>query len=582
MSIIRCRTPLLPARAAIAAMCAALGGMLGGGAGAGATPGIGAAIAVAALAPALRAQVQETPEAALAALQAGNERHAAGKPLPRPLGEGARRTLASGQWPRAVVLTCADSRVAPEHLFNSGLGELYVVRVEGNVCDPESLASLEFAAEHLGVPLGIVLGHRHCEAVAAAAAAVQGGPAAVTERPATPTLARLLARIHAAVERGRREGLQDDDLARRAERENVHETIAEALRRSPLLRQRVAAGKFRLLPACYELESGRVEWLPERPLEGDGATKPPRRRKPPARNYPPHTALGMLLAGHRRFLSWSGPTGDASLARREGLILGQQPLAIVIACADSRTPPEHLFDLGLGDLYVVRVAGNVVGDEALASLEHAVATTGVSLCVVLGHDGCDALRAAATVNERATFAGASESMRQLLERLEPALEQARGEGGSGDALLRRAADLNVLRTLRQLRARSDLLRQMEEEGQLALVPVAYDLASGDLRWLKDAAAEHPTDPRRLGGEPPDHLPGVDHQRPWRPDPTQLYAAPGPEGAVTSSDLHAGPRAAVAKGDHAAGDRSAMVTVLAALAVAGLGVLAGLLYQRLRR
>ena len=113
----------------------------------------------------LHAQSQLSPKGALATLMAGNARFVNGASVPKPLGEGVRRTLARGQKPFAIVVTCSDSRVTPEHLFNVGLGEIFVIRTAGNVCDPDSLASIEYAAEHLGTSLCIVMAHTDCDAV---------------------------------------------------------------------------------------------------------------------------------------------------------------------------------------------------------------------------------------------------------------------------------------------------------------------------------------------------------------------------------------------------------------------------------
>ena len=106
-----------------------------------------------------------------------------------------RRRLACGQAPFAIVLTCADSRVPPEHVFNAGLGELFVVRVAGNVCEPSVLASIEYAAEQLSVQLCVVMGHEQCGAVKAAAESGHGEPSA--------PMKQLLAHIEPSVRRAR-------------------------------------------------------------------------------------------------------------------------------------------------------------------------------------------------------------------------------------------------------------------------------------------------------------------------------------------------------------------------------------------
>jgi carbonic anhydrase len=160
-----------------------------------------------------------------------------------------RREVAGGQHPFAVVLACADSRVAPELLFDTGLGDLFTVRVAGNLLNDENVASIEYAVEHLHVPLVVVLGHERCGAVAAA-----------LEKKELPghlgSLARGLAPAVAAAE-----GRQGDrlDLAVRA---NV-EHVVQALRAShPILAEHAAKGALRIVGARYDLDTGEVELVP--------------------------------------------------------------------------------------------------------------------------------------------------------------------------------------------------------------------------------------------------------------------------------------------------------------------------------
>lgn len=419
----------------------------------------------------LAGQSQPTPDEALLALQSGNRRFAAGESWGQPLGEGLRRTLSSGQSPFAIVVTCADSSVPPEHVFDAGLGELFVIRVAGNVLDPESLASIEHAAQALGSPLCVVLAHSHCAMVGAAA----------LEHSISPAMSRLTERLRPALDRARRDGLEGPALLHKATLENAHETVAECLRRSPVLRELVRLRRLQLHAATYDGASGEVEWLPDRPPEAA-----PSHDKPVTDGVvpgmPPHSALSMLRAGHRRFLTGSHLTAQLSADRRDQLLHGQRPTAVVLTCADSRVAPEHVFDAGLGDLYVVRVAGNVVSDEALASIEFAIARTGASLIVVMGHRRCAVLEMAAAEPDHR---GLSASMLELRRRLEPSIQGARHEGLRDRDLTKRAEELNVLAAISNVRARSKLARQLEHDGRLALIPVIYELDTGDLRWLPD-------------------------------------------------------------------------------------------------
>ncbi|HLQ36825.1 MAG TPA: carbonic anhydrase, partial [Planctomycetota bacterium] len=180
---------------------------------------------------------QRRAEEALPLLQAGNQRFVAGKSLLQPLGCGVRRSLARSDSPFAIVLCCADSRVPPEHVFNCGLGELYVVRVAGNSCDAESLASIEYAAQQLGVQLCVVLGHEGCGAIADGIEAARPRPVGQAPPSTSPALATLLEHAEPAVRKALAAGLDGKELADRAEEEHAQDTAAECLRRSPPLAQ---------------------------------------------------------------------------------------------------------------------------------------------------------------------------------------------------------------------------------------------------------------------------------------------------------------------------------------------------------
>ncbi len=478
------------------------------------------------------ATAQKTPDDALHALQEGNRRFAAGQTVPQPVGEGVRRTLARGQSPFAIVLCCADSRVPPEHVFNTGLGELFVVRVAGNTCDEETLASIEYAVEHLDTSLCVVLGHENCGAVGAAVdqVAAQG-----QNHDGAPShaLEQLLEHIEPAVRKAMARQLGGTELRNAAEEEHVQMTVTECLRRSALLRRYASVGKFRMVGARYHLQSGEVEWLPVRPVPSEepagehvvaGATPV---------GVPPHVALRMLQAGHRRFLRDGLPAGDLSATRREQLSFGQQPLAIVLTCADSRVAPEHVFDAGLGELFVIRIAGNTLNDDALASIEYAASHTGASLLVVMGHTRCGAITAATQDPEHTEL---TPSMRSLLTRLEPAVAAERAKGYRGDELVEMAVRANVLRTLAESRSRSRILRELETAGRFAMLPCVYDIASGDITWLKDAAEGRD---QPVVGEP----------RPAAPAGETAHGNPTPaHGAAT--DSHGEP---AGHDGHAAGD-----------------------------
>ncbi len=426
------------------------------------------------------ATAQRSPADALRALRDGNERFATERSVVPPLGEGVRRTLAQGQSPFAIVLCCADSRVPPEHVFNCGLGDLFVVRVAGPCTDAETVASIEYAVEHLGAPLCVVLAHESCGAVAASVAQATGDGDAL--RVDGTTLPQLLERIEPAVRRARERALAGKALHDACEEENAHATVHECLRRSALLRRYAATGRFEIVAARYHLQRGVVEWLPPRPLPAAGDAVPATLDAAVRADVPPHTALRLLQAGHRRFLGDRQPTADLTAVRRESLAHGQQPFAIVLACADSRTAPEHVFDAGLGELFVVRVAGNTLNETTLASIEYAATRLGASLLVVMGHSRCGAVEAAIGHPEQREL---SPNLRALLLRLEPSAAAARADANGRD-VLDLAVRANTLRALTEARSRSAVLRGLERDGAFAMLGCVYDIASGDLEWLQDA------------------------------------------------------------------------------------------------
>jgi carbonic anhydrase len=191
---------------------------------------------------------------ALKLLQAGNARFVADKPEhPNSDLNRVQETGKNGQFPIAAVLGCADSRVPVETVFDRGVGDLFVVRVAGNVAGTTELASLEYAVDHLGVSLIVVLGHTKCGAVQAA---VAGG-----ELPGN--LPALIDDITPAVRTAEAENpnAPADKLLAKAISENVRQQIAAAQRKSAPLRKAVAAGSVKFVGAVYDIDTGVVHWL---------------------------------------------------------------------------------------------------------------------------------------------------------------------------------------------------------------------------------------------------------------------------------------------------------------------------------
>lgn len=185
-------------------------------------------------------------------LMEGNQHFQAGKLTTCKLVE-RRAELATGQQPAVIVLACSDSRVFPDLIFDKNLGDLFVIRTAGNVADRVALGSIEYAAEYLHSRVLVILGHENCGAVAAAASCAKVPSA---------NLESIVALVRPAFEsvQGQAEG---DKLLRLAEQANVRHSARDLLRNSPLLQQKVEAGKLTLINAIYQLTTGQVVRLAE-------------------------------------------------------------------------------------------------------------------------------------------------------------------------------------------------------------------------------------------------------------------------------------------------------------------------------
>jgi carbonic anhydrase len=191
-------------------------------------------------------------------------------------------------------------------------------------------------------------------------------------------------------------------------------------------------------------------------------------------------ALERLQEGNRRFASgMRSVDGLSSLTRRAELLTGQEPFAIVLGCSDSRVPAELVFDLGLGDLFVIRVAGNIVAPSQIGSVEFAAERFGTRLVVVLGHSQCGAVLA--TLEElRRPNSTQSRNLRSIVDRIRPSVEGllATDLGKDLDALVREAVRANVRVSANQLRHGSDVLERLIEHDGLLVVGAEYSLESG--------------------------------------------------------------------------------------------------------
>ena len=190
-------------------------------------------------------------------------------------------------------------------------------------------------------------------------------------------------------------------------------------------------------------------------------------------------ALRRLREGNQRFAR--GATGEpvSHQTRRAQLVAGQEPIAIVLGCSDSRVPAEIVFDQGLGDLFVIRVAGNIVAPSQIGSVEFAAERFGTRLVVVLGHSQCGAVTATLEEMRRAGGSG-SRNLRSIVDRIRPAVASllAAGLGANPEALLHEAVRANVRASANQLRHGSELIEGLCEADGLLIVGAEYSLESG--------------------------------------------------------------------------------------------------------
>ena len=196
-------------------------------------------------------------DASLMLLKEGNTRFSTGKPQ-HPNQDSDRRTeVAKGQEPFATILACSDSRDPVELIFDRGVGDVFVIRVAGNIAGLSELATVEYGVGHLNTPMLIVMGHTKCGAVTAVAkgAELHGHLHALADK------------IKPAVEKAKAGTTDSDELVPRAIQANVWQAIEDIIKQSSVVREKLAAGKVSILGAVYDLESGKVTWLGQHPAE---------------------------------------------------------------------------------------------------------------------------------------------------------------------------------------------------------------------------------------------------------------------------------------------------------------------------
>jgi len=199
---------------------------------------------------------------------------------------------------------------------------------------------------------------------------------------------------------------------------------------------------------------------------------------------PAPEALDRLRAGNRRFVAERRGPGGLGHDRRRELVAGQNPFAIVLGCSDSRVPAEIVFDQGLGDLFVIRVAGHVVAPSQIGSVEFAADRFGTRLVVVLGHSGCGAVEATLEELDRPTERR-SPNLRSIVERIVPAVEALgpAAPGADPEARLREAVRANIRAAAGHLRHGSAILERLIREDGLVVAEAEYALETGVVEFF---------------------------------------------------------------------------------------------------
>lgn len=202
----------------------------------------------------------------------------------------------------------------------------------------------------------------------------------------------------------------------------------------------------------------------------------------------PDDAFEMLLAGNQRFVMGSPEHPNQDAARRTETAPAQRPFAVLFGCSDSRLAAEIIFDQGLGDLFVVRTAGHVVGTEVLGSIEYGVSVLNCPLVVVLGHDSCGAIAAACAALEDGKAPGGF--VRDVVERVTPSVLSARAAGREGsDEVLHE----HIRHTVDLLLDRSRLLAERVADGRVVVAGFSYRLADGTAQLVVSHTNRKPAD-----------------------------------------------------------------------------------------
>ncbi len=199
----------------------------------------------------------------------------------------------------------------------------------------------------------------------------------------------------------------------------------------------------------------------------------------------PDEIVGRLKKGNENFMNNNLTRRDHSEQRRKAMI-GQFPKAIVLSCVDSRVPVEDVFDLGIGDIFVARVAGNIENEDIVGSMEFATAVAGSKVVIVMGHTECGAVKS--TIDNVDARALNMNSLANLIDEIRPAVTETKtdGEVSSKNTVFTNAVITNnAIRTVKNIREASPTMAEMEDKGEIKIVSAVYDMESGKVSFNHD-------------------------------------------------------------------------------------------------
>lgn len=225
---------------------------------------------------------------------------------------------------------------------------------------------------------------------------------------------------------------------------------------------------------AMEKEENKTELITEHILNGSVLTKEEQQK------LTPESVLDVLKKGNQEFIE-DNLTVRNNSDRVRAAVLGQYPLAVVLSCLDSRVPVEDIFHRGIGDVFVTRVAGNIVNEDILGSLEYACKVSGSKVIVVLGHTHCGAIQSAIDNVKLGNITS-------LLSKIRPAVEKAKnryqGEKSSkNDEFMDAVCCFNVHTSIDEIRSKSPILKEMEEHNEIKIVGAIYDMKTGKVDFL---------------------------------------------------------------------------------------------------